>query len=119
MAIAKKKDIYVRNAKVIRVIDGDTAEFNVDLGCDITINMTCRLNGINAPEVRSAAGKVSKEWLLAKLPAHTKVVIQTFEDKKEKYGRYLAEVYLPDTTISLNDQLVQLGLAVAYKGGAR
>jgi endonuclease YncB( thermonuclease family) len=114
MTAAKKKDVYIRNATVIRVIDGDTAEFNVDLGCDIHINMTCRFNGINAPEVSTQAGKDSRAWLQQQLPANAPVVIQTVADKKEKYGRYLADVYLPNTSTSLNDQLVSNGLAVPY-----
>jgi endonuclease YncB( thermonuclease family) len=115
MAAAKKKDVYIRNAKVIRVIDGDTAEFNVDLGCDININMTCRFNGINAPETSTKEGKESKAWLENKLTPELPVVIQTVADKKEKYGRYLADVYLPNSTTSINDQLVKEGLAVPYK----
>lgn len=116
---AKKKDVYIRNATVIRVVDGDTAEFQVDLGCDININMTCRFNGINAPESTTAAGKVSKAWLQQKLPPGTPVVIQTVADEKEKYGRYLASVYMPNATTSVNDELVKNGLAVPYDGGKR
>jgi endonuclease YncB( thermonuclease family) len=110
----KKKDVYIRNATVVRVVDGDTAEFNVDLGCDIHINMTCRFNGINAPETKTQAGKDSKAWLQQKLPPATPVVIQTIADQKEKYGRYLADVYLPGSTTSINTELVQQGLAVPY-----
>ena len=110
-----KKDIYVRNAKVIRVVDGDTAEFNVDLGCDIRINMMCRLEGINAPEKVTAAGKASKAWLEIVLPPGTDVTIQTVKDKKEKYGRYLAAVYIPGSVQSLNEDMVKQGLAAAYK----
>jgi endonuclease YncB( thermonuclease family) len=119
MVAAKKKDVYIRNATVIRVIDGDTAEFRVDLGCDVNINMTCRFNGINAPETSTPAGKASKAWLQQKLPPESPVVIQTVADEKEKYGRYLAEVYLPNSTTSVNAELVKQGLAVPYNGGAR
>lgn len=115
----KKKDVYIRHATVLRVVDGDTAEFDVDLGCDIHINMTCRFNGINAPESNTKAGKVSKSWLEQKLPPNTPVVIQTVADEKEKYGRYLASVYLPNSTTSVNDEMVKNGLAVSYNGGAR
>lgn len=115
MPAAKKKDVYIRNAKVIRVVDGDTAEFNVDLGCDIHINMTCRFNGINAPEVSTNEGKASKVWLQNKLPPEQTVIIQTVADKKEKYGRYLADVYLPGAATSINDELVNEGLAKPYK----
>jgi endonuclease YncB( thermonuclease family) len=119
MVAAKKKDVYIRNATVIRVIDGDTAEFRVDLGCDISINMTSRFNGINAPETSTAAGKAAKAWLQQKLPPEQPVVVQTTADEKEKYGRYLVDVYMPGTTTSVNAELVKQGLAVPYNGGPR
>lgn len=110
------KDVYIRKATVVRVIDGDTAVFNVDLGCDTTLTMTCRFNGINAPETSTEAGKVSKTWLQGILPPGTPVTVQTVKDKKEKYGRYLADVYIPGSINSLNEDMIKQGLAVAYKG---
>lgn len=115
----KVQDTYVRNAKVLKVVDGDTVKLEVDLGCDIGIKMTCRLDGINAPEKATAEGKVAKAWLELQLPENTPVVVQTVKDRKEKYGRYLAVVYLPVSDISLNDQLVSNGLAKSYHGEAR
>lgn len=119
MAKAKPKETYTRNAKVNSVVDGDTVDLQVDLGCDISINMRCRLNGINAPEKNTAAGKVSKAWMDKTLPAGTDVVVQTVKDQKEKYGRYLAVVFLPDTATSINDQMIAQGLAKEYHGEAR
>jgi micrococcal nuclease len=116
----KPKEDYVRNAEVIRIIDGDTVELRVDLGCDIDINMTCRLAGINAPEKATAAGKQAKAWMEAQLPPGRAVVVKTTKgDEKEKYGRYLATLYLPNTATSINTQLVSVGHAVAYDGGKR
>ncbi len=118
---AKKaiKETYVRNAKVLKVVDGDTVGFTVDLGCDIKLDMSCRLNGINAPEKNTAEGKVSKAWMEQTLPVGADVVVQTVKDRKEKYGRYLAVVFLPGQTKSINDQMVEQGLAKPYDGGAR
>jgi micrococcal nuclease len=110
-------DTYIRNGEIIRVLDGDTIEVKVDLGCDISISMMCRLAGINAPEHDTPEGVKAKLWLQAALPATQPVVIQTTKDKKEKYGRYLATVYLKDTNI--NEKLVSEGLAVSYHGEAR
>lgn len=116
MATKAPKEDYVRNGQVLRVIDGDTAEFCVDLGCNIRINMVCRFNGINAPEVRTSAGKAAKDWLAATLLPGQEVVIKTFRgDTTEKYGRYLAEVFKKGEDVSINDRLVQLGHAVLYK----
>jgi len=118
MATAKK-ETYVRNAKVNRIIDGDTLVLDVDLGCSVFVNMFVRLEGINASEMKTAAGKITKKYLEEKIPPGTAVVVQTIKDKKEKYGRYLAVVYIGKETVSLNDSLVTQNLAVAYDGGKR
>lgn len=120
MAKAIPKEDYVRKAEVIRVIDGDTVELRVDLGCDVNVNMTCRLNGINAPEKNTAAGKKAKAWMEQTLPPGLPVTVQTFKgDEKEKYGRYLAAIYDDTKKPSINDQLVTGGFAVPYDGGKR
>lgn len=114
-----KKETYVRNAIVKRIVDADTLVLNVDLGCNININMTTRLEGINAAEKNTKEGVAAKKWLVDNLPLETKVVIQTVKDKKEKYGRYLAIVFKEKETTSVNDNLVTLKLAVPYSGGKR
>ena len=114
-----KKETYIRNAKVERVIDGDTLVLNVDLGCSVIVNMTTRLNGINAPEKNTPEGITTKKWLEDKLPVNSSVVVQTVKDKKEKYGRYLAVIYKDKETISVNDEMINTNLAVSYLGGKR
>ena len=44
--------MYRYNAKVTRVVDGDTVDAEIDLGFDITIKKRIRLAEINAPESR-------------------------------------------------------------------
>ena len=119
MPKALPKDIYVRKAKVQEVTDGDTVVLLVDLGCDIEINMKCRLDGVNAPEKNTAAGKVSKKWMEAALPIGADVTVQTVKDRREKYGRYLAVIYADNTGVSINDKLIKEGMAVEYHGEAR
>lgn len=114
-----KKETYIRNAKVERVVDGDTLVLNVDLGCDVFVNMTTRLEGINAPEKNTTEGLLSKKWLEDKLPVNSSVVVQTVKDKKEKYGRYLAVIYKDKEQVSVNDEMVKNNLAVSYSGGKR
>jgi micrococcal nuclease len=41
-----------------------------------------------------------------------KVIIRTVKDQKEKYGRYLAEIYIDNK--NLNDMLLEHGMAVIY-----
>lgn len=61
--------MFEYRTKVIRVLDGDTAEFSVSLGLNIYSTQILRFYGINAPETNSsdpvvrAAGKLSKEHI--------------------------------------------------------
>lgn len=112
-------DKYIRNAKVLRVVDGDTADFLVDLGCDVKLQMRCRLNGINSPEKNTAAGEAAKAWLENQLPVNKDVIVQTVKDRKEKYGRYLAVIFSDNSKISLNDIIKTQGFAVEYHGEKR
>lgn len=113
--------MYEYKARVVKVVDGDTLHLDVDLGCDIHLGMTVRLAGIDAPEMSTNEGKVAKAWVEDWLESCTYLIIQTVKDKKEKYGRYLAYVLDPDqpTLPSLNQQLVNEGLAKLYDGGPR
>ena len=111
---------YIYKAEVISIYDGDTMVLQIDLGFDIKHRITVRLARINAPEVRGESrleGFESRDFLIDTIfgesgPADNTVVIKTYKDKKEKYGRYLADIFLDG--VCLNDELVKNGLAV-YK----
>ena len=45
-------------AKVRRVVDGDTLDLDIDLGFHITLSERVRLMGIDTPETRSRADRV-------------------------------------------------------------
>ena len=107
-------DEYVRHAKLIKVIDGDTIDVDTDLGCDIHLNQRIRFNGMNAPEMRTAEGKAAKAFLQGLLEGQEHLVIKTHKDRKEKYGRYLGDIFLPGNDVSINQQMVAAGHAVAY-----
>lgn len=110
-------DPYVRQAEVLRVVDGDTIHARVDLGCDVKVDMTLRLLGIDAPEKGTVEGVRSREWLEDRLDTGDPVLIQTFKDRKEKFGRYLAVVW--EGGDNINNELVAKGLAKPYNGGKR
>ena len=112
--------LYHYKMTVIRVVDGDTVYGDVDLGFNIgNKKMEFRLAKINTPETKGAtreAGLTSKKYTEDKIMGK-EVIIVTKKDTKEKYGRYLAEVFYKDETgnyVSLNDELVQKGLAVPF-----
>lgn len=108
--------MYEYAAQVVRVVDGDTLHVQVDPGLDLRINLTIRLYGVNAPEMRTDAGKAAKAWVADWLAAHAPtggVVLITVKDKREKYGRYLGSVFGQDLH-NLNADIVAAGHAVPY-----
>lgn len=97
--------------------DGDTLRLEVDLGFNVHLrNIPFRLNRINAPELSSASplGRVSRDQLRLWTPDNEELVIITQKDKTEKYGRYLADLYVGD--VCLNDRLVEEGFAKYWDG---
>ena len=120
--------MYEYYAKVLRTIDGDTCELSLDLGLDIHLNVTVRLNRLNTPEIHGvlkesaeyAKGIASKKFVEDFVKqTNYNVRIVTLKDKKEKYGRYLAEIYAvegPFKNKSLNEELLTSGFAKAYDG---
>jgi len=103
--------MYEYKAKVIKVYDGDTITVLADLGFKVTIKQTIRLYGLNTPEIRGEErpdGLISRDRLRERI-LDMDVVIKTMKDKKGKYGRYIAEIYLEDENI--NEWLITEGLA--------
>ena len=106
-------DTYVYNANVTSIYDGDTITCDIDCGFGVLlIKQKIRLYGLNAPEVRGETreqGIVSRDKLRERI-LNKKITLKTIKDKKGKYGRYIAEIYLD--TENINDWLVENNLAV-------
>ena len=123
-AVSKTK-LFHYQAKVDRVVDGDTIDVTLDLGFDISYRGRVRFHGINAPESRTrdavekeaglAAKRYVEDWVGA---LDQKVIIQTSLDDRGKYGRILGRILNEDGEC-LNDEMVSLGHAVPYHGGKR
>ena len=109
--------LYTYKAELFRVIDGDTVELLIDMGFNVRIRERFRMNRINAPEIEleeRPAGIASKEWLHKKIAGRMLQVI-THKDTKDKYGRYLCDIFVDDGTgRPVNDLMVEAGHAV-YK----
>ena len=110
--------------KIVKVVDGDTVDVDIDLGFGIWMkNERVRLFGIDTPESRTRDleekkyGKAAKAYLVDKLNAGTPI-LKTFKDGVGKYGRILGEIMIDDET-SVNKMLVENGHAVEYFGGKR
>lgn len=106
-------DIYVYKANVTKVYDGDTITCDIDCGFGVVLmKQKIRLYGLNAPEVRGDSkeqGIVSRDKLRDRI-LNKEIRLKTIKDKKGKYGRYIATVYLD--TENINDWLVENNLAV-------
>jgi micrococcal nuclease len=89
--------IYIYKASLIRVVDGDTVDLIIDLGFDTSRYERFRLYGIDAPELRTEAGKEAKAWLSEALQPLEVIYVQTLQHKtkakRDKYGRFLAVLY--------------------------
>ena len=110
-----KTKIYQYRARVVDVYDGDTLRADVDLGFFTWIrNEQFRLARLDAPEVRGDErddGLVTRDRL-RELVLDKNVIIET--EKKGKYGRYIAELFLEDddgALVNVNDLLLAEGLA--------
>lgn len=111
---------YQYKTFVNEVIDGDTFDCTVDLGFKVFRKERIRMFGINTPESRTK-DKVEKELGL-KAKAYLKEKIEGVDVvmeviKQEKFGRYMAIVYIGG--VSLNDEMVRLKYARAYFGEKR
>jgi|TARA_Y100000385_G_scaffold119202_1_gene124095 micrococcal nuclease len=122
--------MYEYRCKVIRVIDGDTVDVDIDLGFDIIIKgERVRIMGIDTPESRTR-DKVEKKFGLAS-KARLKELIggksgpilktqinRKGEDMRGKFGRILGDFVTDDGRL-VTDILVEEGHAVAYFGGSK
>lgn len=103
--------------KIQKIIDGDTIDADISLGFGLTISHRIRLKGINAAETKTLdlqekqKGLEAKLWLEKEL-SEGEWIIETL--KEDKYGRYLGTLYRLGDTVSLNEKMIQQGLAKSY-----
>lgn len=115
---SRKSCYNFRVVEVVKIIDGDTADFILDLGFDLYKKERIRLGGINAPETRTRdlqekeEGLKSKEWLSSKLTTTEPIKIRT--EKEDKYGRILGWIFIGDDDISINNHMIEEGYAEQY-----
>ena len=131
-------DMFVYDATILRVVDGDTVDAMVDLGFSTHKKIRVRLYGINAPESRTRDLAEKKLGLAAK--ARLKEILDEHNNHVflkshgvGKYGRCLGELFYLRTETeeddgetyeeilktSINNQLVIEGHGIHYYGGKR
>ena len=115
--ISKDAELFHYIAHVQSVYDGDTCRVDIDLGLGIWIrNEKLRLLRINAPEMTGPdkpLGIASRDFLRGLIDGR-EIIIETMMDRRGKYGRYLAEIWVDQNGVwsNVNDALVAAGHAV-------
>jgi len=112
-----------RVKQVLKIVDGDTIDVDIDLGFDISFTQRVRLAGIDTPESRTtdkkekALGLEVKQRLKDILSKSSSVVIRTEKpDSTEKYGRILGWIFIDGAEKSINEALIADGYAWGYMG---
>jgi len=120
--------MYEYRAKVLKVIDGDTVDVDIDLGFGVVLtDERVRIMGIDTPESRTRdkvekkfglASKARLKELLGKTAILKTQINKNGEDMKGKFGRILGDFVSVDGRM-VTDILVEEGHAVAYFGGSK
>tara|TARA_Y100000289_G_scaffold46288_1_gene46457 strand:+ start:588 stop:1004 length:417 start_codon:yes stop_codon:yes gene_type:complete len=116
--------------EINRVVDGDTIDVTIDLGFDLFKKERVRVAGVDTPEKRTrdleekALGIDATNWIKDKLEGaitgDDDLVIRTeLVGGMGKYGRLLGWLYVGDSNVSLNEQMIDEGYAWAYDGGTK
>jgi micrococcal nuclease len=113
------------DVKVIKVVDGDTVDVDIDLGFGVTLtDERVRIMGIDTPESRTRDkvedlfGEAAKARLAQLMKDGGKLITtedRKGEDMKGKFGRILGDFKIGDKLVT--DILIEEGHAVAYFGG--
>ena len=113
--------MYRYKVSVVKVVDGDTIDVDIDLGFGMSYKkQRVRMLGIDTPESRTRDlvekkfGKASKTHLKSILESGG---IQLVSHDKGKFGRILGELFIGDSSYSINQQMIDEHHAVAYTGG--
>ena len=120
--------MYEYKCKVLRVVDGDTVDVDIDLGFGIVLSdERVRIMGIDTPESRTRDkveklfGKASKhrlESLLGEVAILKTQINKDGEDMKGKFGRVLGDFVTEDGRMA-TEVMIEEGHCVPYFGGSK
>ena len=124
--------MYEYRCKIVKVVDGDTVDVDIDLGFGVWLKkQRVRLYGIDTPESRTRDleekkfGLMSKNYLKDRLSEGA--ILKTRLDSKGKYGRILGEFLVKENSghptyefnVNVNEEMIEKHLAVAYHGQSK
>ena len=127
---SRKSCYNFRVTEITKVLDGDTIDVLIDLGFDLFKKERVRIAGVDTPEKRTrnleekALGVDATNWLKEKLEGtlagDDELTIRTeLVGGVGKYGRLLGWLYVGESVVSLNEQMITEGYAHAYDGGTK
>jgi len=118
--------MFEYKATVVRVVDGDTVDCDIDLGFSVVLRkQRIRLKGIDTPESRTR-DKVEKQYGLAAkaylqafiVAAGDDLSIETSKDGRGKFGRILGRLN-NSSGECVNDLMCEVGHAAPYQGQSK
>ncbi len=120
--------MFEYNFKLVKVVDGDTVDIDIDLGFGVWLrNQRIRIMGIDTPESRTRDEEEKKYGLLAKdqvvkyLANATK--FRSFKDEKGKFGRILGDFEIYHSTsgrwMLMAEAMINDAYGVKYTGQSK
>ena len=131
MVPPSRKSCYnFRVTEIVKVVDGDTIDVIIDLGFDLYKKERVRIAGIDTPEKRTRdleekeLGIDATNWMKGTLEdtinGEDELTIRTeLKGGMGKYGRLLGWLYVGESDVSLNEQMIAEGYAWEYDGGTK
>ena len=127
---SRKSCYNFRVTEINKVLDGDTIDVTIDLGFDLYKKERVRIAGVDTPEKRTRdkeekeLGIDATEWLKYQLndviKSDDELVIRTeLVGGVGKYGRLLGWLYVGESNVSINEQMISQGYAWEYDGGTK
>jgi micrococcal nuclease len=114
---------YIYRVSILKVIDGDTFDVDIDLGFKAHIEERVRLAAVDAPPIDEDGGKEAFEYVRDQMAKAKTVVVRT--GKADQHGRYVMHVFYSleedankervfQTGRWLNQELLDRGLVRVY-----
>lgn len=114
------EDRFIRSAELIRVVDGDTLDVEIDLGWSMRLKERLRLERVDTPELRKPEERKAGLWVKDKVSElfkeKTRLIITSMAYNRTgqvrgKFGRTMAVVYRAEDGLCLNEYLLRERLA--------
>lgn len=110
------EDRFIRRGVIVRVVDGDTLDVEIDLGWSMKLRERLRLELVDTPEMKRAAESNAAKWVSEQVRKHfyenTPIIIASMAfdrtgQVRGKFGRTMAVVYRARDQLCLNELLLR------------